>query len=93
MSPERVFADSNGEGRRKRCCRHRSRVSPSTSSSATESDKGRVGRGPSSGSGGLISRKKSSRKRRFGLSPCPSSDVHQSPCVGQYSSPEESTHE
>lgn len=44
-----------------RCWRHRSRHSPSTSSSEMKSDKGRIGRGPSSWRGGFISRKKSSK--------------------------------
>lgn len=44
-----------------RCWRHRSRHSPSTSSSEMRSDKGRIGRGTSSWRGGFISRKKSSK--------------------------------
>lgn len=44
-----------------RCWRHRSRHSPSTSSSEMRSDNGRIGRGPSSWRGGFISRKKSSK--------------------------------
>lgn len=44
-----------------RCWRHRSRHSPSTSSSKIRSVKGRIGGGTSSWRGGLISRKKSSK--------------------------------
>ncbi|KAI4813677.1 hypothetical protein KUCAC02_002910 [Chaenocephalus aceratus] len=47
-----------------RCWRHRSRHSPSTSSSVIKSDKGRSGGGSLSCRGILISRRKSSRNRR-----------------------------
>lgn len=47
-----------------RCWRHRSRHSPSTSTSESRSVEGRIGSGSFSSSGGLISRRKSSRNLR-----------------------------